>query len=102
MAGRGTDIYFNELKERLYSSFCHGWWNHLESSERLSVYEGYKNWFEMEKYVEFLWMDVYRNAFVHLRMGVSQINVHQHRFSPTVHCVACPFCAEEYFFVCFV
>ena len=58
--GCGNDnIFFNELKERLYSSFCHGWWNHLESSERLAVYKGYKNCFEREKYVDFLWMDAY-------------------------------------------
>ena len=34
-------------------------------------------------------------SFAQFRMGVSQINVHQHRFSPTVHNMACPFCAEE-------
>jgi len=83
--GCGNDkIFFNELKESLYSSFCHGWWNHLESNERLSVYKGYKNCFESEKYVDFLWMDVYRNAFAQFGMGVSLINVHQQRFTPTV------------------
>ena len=40
-------------------------------------------------------MDVYRNAFAQFRTGVSQINVHQHRFSPTARNVACPFCVEE-------
>ena len=49
----------------------------------------------MEKYVDFLWMDVYRNAFAQFRMAVSQINVHQHRFSPRASNVACPYCAEE-------
>ena len=73
--GCGNDkIFFNELKERLYSSFCHGWWNHLESNERLSAYTGYKNCFERERYVDFLCMDVYRNAFALFRMGISQIN----------------------------
>ena len=38
---------------------------------------------------------VYGNAFAQFRMGVSQINVHQHRFSPTARSVACPFCVEE-------
>ena len=45
--------------------------------------------------MDFLWTDVCRNAFAQFRMGVSQINVHQHRFSPTARNVACPFCAEE-------
>ena len=94
--GRGNDkIFFNELKERLYSSFWHGWWDQLESSERLSVYKGYKICFEREMCVHFLWRDVYRNAFAQFRMGVSQINVHQHRFSPTARNVACPLCVEE-------
>ena len=34
-------------------------------------------------------------AFAQFGMGVSQINVHQHRFSPTARNVACPFCIEE-------
>ena len=87
--GCGNDkIFFNELKERLYSYFCHGWWKHLESSERLSVYKGYKNCFESEKHVDFLSMAVYRNAFAQFGMGVSPINVHQHRFTPTARNVA--------------
>ena len=35
------------------------------------------------------------NAFAQFRMGVSQINVYQHRFSPTARNVVCPFCVEE-------
>ena len=92
---RNANIFFNELKERLYSSFCHGWCNHLESSERLSFYKEYKNPFEREKYVNFIWMDVYRNAFTQFRMGVFQISDHRHRFSPTARNKACPFCTEE-------
>ena len=40
-------------------------------------------------------MDVYRNAFAQFGMGVSPINVRQHRFTPTARNVACPFRAEE-------
>ena len=36
-----------------------------------------------------------QDVFVQFRMSVSQINVHQHCFSPTVRNVACPFCVEE-------
>ena len=52
-------IFFNELKEKLYGSFCHGWRNHLESNGRLLFYKKYKNSFERETYVDFVWMDVY-------------------------------------------
>ena len=40
-------------------------------------------------------MDVYRNAFAQFRIGVSQTDVHQHRFSPTAGNVECLFCVEE-------
>ena len=43
----------------------------------------------------FFWMDVYRNAFTQLRMGVSQINVHQHRFSPTARNVDAHFVLKK-------
>ena len=60
-------VFINELKERLYSSFCHGWHNRLESSERLSFSKEYKNSFEREQYVDFIWMDVYnRNTRLYL------------------------------------
>jgi len=46
--------------------------------------------------VDFIfWRDLYRNAFAQFTMGVSQISVHQHHFSPTACNVECPFCAEE-------
>ena len=64
-------LFFSELKERLYSLFCHGWRNHVESIERLSFYKEYKNSFKRERYVAFFWMDVYRNIFAQFRMGVS-------------------------------
>ena len=78
-------IFFNELKEKLYGSFCHGWRNHLESNGRLLFYKKYKNSFERETYVDFVWMDVYWNTFAQFRMGVSQINDHRHRFSSLLY-----------------
>ena len=37
--------FFKELRERLYSSFCHGWVNHMESSTRFSIYRQLKHCF---------------------------------------------------------
>ena len=77
----GNDTFFvKEQKERLYSSFFHIWYNHLESSQRLSLYNNYKDCFKREKYVDVLWRDVYRNALAQFRIGVYQIKVHRHRF----------------------
>ena len=68
--GCGNDKYlFRELKERLYSSFCRGWRNHLESSDKLSLYGQHKNYFERETYIDKLWLDVHRNALAQFRMG---------------------------------
>ena len=86
---------FNELKERLCSSFCHRWHNLSKSSERLSFYKEYKNSFESEKYVDFTWMDIYRNAFAQFRKRISQINDHRHRFPSTARNKSCPLCIEE-------
>ena len=105
--GAGNEkLFLNALQERLFSSFCHGWRNHLDSSERLSLYAQHKGIFEREKYVELVWTDVYRNALAQFRMGVSQINAHKHRFSTNEDCKLCPFGCEtqeteiHFFFVC--
>ena len=47
-------IFFRELRERLYRSFCHGWRNHLESSDKLSLYGQHKNYLERETYIDIL------------------------------------------------
>ena len=44
--------------------------------------------------MDILWMEVYRNCLAHFRMGVSQINLHRHRFSTTDN-TTCPFCANQ-------
>jgi len=96
MFGCGNEkSFFTELKERLQSSFCHQWCNHLDSSEVLSCYKTYKTCFEKERYVDVLWCDIYRNVFAQFRMGVSQINKHRYRFAQTTENTACPFCITK-------
>ena len=81
--GYGNDKPFiKELEDRLRRSFCHRWCN-LDKSERLSVYNSYKYCFERERYVDVIWIEVYRNSISHFRMEVSQINSQRHRFLKT-------------------
>ena len=40
-------------------------------------------------------MEVYRNSLVQFRMGVSQINLHRHRFSTTTDNTTWPFYANQ-------
>ena len=87
--------FIKELEDRLHSSFCHIWCNHLDTSEMVLVYNSYTNCFERERYVDVLWMEVYRNSLAQFRMGVSQINLHRHRFSTTTDNTTCPFCANK-------
>ena len=89
-----VEPFIKELKETLCSSFCYRWCNHLDTSERLSVYNSYKHCFQIEGYVDVLWMEVYRNCLAVFRIGVSQINLHRHRFSTTTD-NTCPFCATQ-------
>ena len=39
-------------------------------------------------------MNTYRNALAQFRMGVSQINVHRHRYSMKSENLDCPFCRD--------
>ena len=52
-------------------------------------------WFQREGYVDVLWMEVYRNWLTQFRVGVSQINLHRHRFPTTTNNTTCPFCANQ-------
>jgi hypothetical protein len=93
--GCGNEKQFlRELKERLVSTFCHKWRNHLETSPRIETYSKFKSVFEKEKYFDCIWLDIYRNALAQFRMGVSQINKHRHRFAPNSAQIACPFCVD--------
>ena len=47
----------------------------------------------MERCVDVLWMEVYRNSLAQFRMGASQINLHRHRFSATDN--KCQFCTNQ-------
>ena len=87
--------FIKELEDRLRSSFCHRWCNRLDTSERLSVYNSCKHCFESERYLDVLWMDVYRNSLAQFIMGVSQINLHRHQFSTRTDNTTCPFCANQ-------
>ena len=86
-------LFLKELEDRLRSSFCHSWCNHLDTSERLSVYNSYTHCVERERYVDVLWMGI-QNFLAEFRMGVSEINLHRHRFSTTDH-TTCTFCANR-------
>ena len=87
--------FIKELEDRLRSSFCHRWCNRLDTSERLSVFNSYKHCFERERYVDVLWMEVYRNSLAQIKMGVLEINLHRHRFSTITDNTTCPFCANQ-------
>ena len=45
--------------------------------------------------MDVLWMEVYRNWLTQFRVGVSQINLHRHRFPTTTNNTTCPFCANQ-------
>ena len=79
----------------MFSNFCHNWQNHLDTSPRLAQYRKIKQSFEREFYLEVLFVDVYRNVFAQFRMGVSQLNVHRYRFSPSPENTNCPLCPNK-------
>jgi len=87
--------FCDAFRERLCSSFYHGWWEHVETSNSMSVYRTFKSVFGQEPYLSILYVDVFRMAMVQFRMGVSQLNVHKNRFSQDISLKLCPFCEDE-------
>ena len=67
----------------------------ISQSQVKGCYTECKSSFEKEKCVDFIWMNVYINAFAQFRMGVSKINNHRHPFPLTTRNKTCPFCTEE-------
>ena len=84
-----------ELRERLYSTFCHEWRDHIDSSEKCVTYSSYKNIFGRERYLTVLNIEIFRRYFAQFRMGVSQLNTHRFRFSNNWRKKLCPFCIDE-------
>ena len=87
--------FCDALRERLCSSFCHNWCEHVETSNSISVYRTFKSAFGKETYLSILNVDVFRMAMAQFRMGVSQLYVHKHRFSEDMSLKACPFCENK-------
>ena len=105
--GCGNEVGFvKELRERLVSNFYHNWRVHLDSSSRLSLYGKIKQSFAREQYIDVLFVDKYRIIMAQFRTGVSQLNAHRHRFSPSNENTSCPFCVNttedeiHFLFVC--
>jgi hypothetical protein len=84
-----------ELKERLFSSFVHGWFEHIGTSVHVGMYGQLKSVFEREKYVVCLKSESYRSALARFRMGVSEINKHRFRFSKNDQDKKCKFCKRK-------
>ena len=94
--GCGNEKHFLQLlKDRLFSSFSHGWRNHIDASDRFSEYRTYKTTIQRERYISLLWNGIYRNSLAQMRIGVSQINSHKFRYSVSEKNRLCPFGCEK-------
>jgi hypothetical protein len=94
--GCGNEKQFIRLlKDRLYGTFCHGWRNHIDTSDRFSEYRNYKTLIHRERYVDLIWLGIYRNSLAQMRMGVSQINTHKFRYSSSPTSTLCPFGCDK-------
>ena len=73
-------VFFQELKERLCSSFYQTWRDHIEASKTFVVYREYRCVFERKKYVLVLRVEGYINAIAQFPMGVFHVTPTAHRF----------------------
>ena len=94
--GCGSEkLFVRELRERLFSSFIHGWFTHISTSENVGMYGTFKSVFVREKYTMCIKSESYRSALARFRMGVSEINKHKFRFSKNRQEKCCKFCKQK-------
>ena len=85
------------FRQRLIDQFQQGWSSSVGTKERFEVYSSFKYLWMPEKYVDFLKVKCFRQAYVKFRFGVSPIHVHTMRYRSDVlpRHLRCPLCKEE-------
>ena len=105
--GVGSEINFiKQFRQRLIECRWQDWNNHIETSERFSMYRIFSNNHEVKPYL-FFNLDRYLKIITtRFRLGVSTLAVHQHRYKVTPDdSLVCPLCRtskedEMHFVLC--
>lgn len=88
------NCFLRMFKQRLTDVFRQDWMAGVNSSDRFAQYRKFKFVFDSEKYLDCIRQKCFRDAFVRMRLGISDINVHKNRYKRSdLHASNdCPFC----------
>ena len=84
-------------KQRLLDQFQLDWSGSITSKERFQFYSILKHSIRAEKYIDFIQLRCFREAFIQFRFGISPISVHRLRYGDGVipRDLLCPLCMNE-------
>ena len=68
------------LKQRLLDQFQQDWSDSITSNERSEFYSIFKHSIHTEKYIDFIQLRCFREAYIQFRFGISPISVHRLRY----------------------
>ena len=94
--GVGEENRFVQLfRQRLIDCRWQDWESHIQSSDRFDMYKGYTSSHSVKRYLT-LNMDRHlRFILTRFRFGISEINVHTHRYKNLQNAnLICPMCEE--------
>ena len=85
------------FKQRLLDQFQQDWSDSITSKERFEFYSIFKHSIHTEKYIDFIQLRCFREAYIQFRFGISPISVHRLRYRDGVipRDLLCPVCKDE-------
>ena len=93
-------MFVRQMKERLIDCYKQHWHTEICNNQHMMFYSSFKSQIQPERFLNNKCFGrSLRNAFIKLRLGVSQINCHRYKFSPNKTLLTCPFCTTEESFI---
>ena len=88
--------FLRDLKNYLINEYVNDWSTAIANSDRYAFYRRFKNVFTREPYLYVIDKQIFRDAMIRFRAGVSPLYVHRHRYSNDApDSFICPSCKEE-------
>ena len=87
--------FLRNLKLRLQDCYCQEWHSKIGNSDRFIFYSSFKSSFECERYLNFINVKKFRDAFIRFRFGVNELRankifVNEHHLK-----LNCPSCRDH-------
>ena len=86
------DVFLKCFKDRIIDCYWQTWHDHINSSERYSLYCQFKTSHYMEPYLNLNMNRYVMKALVYFRIGISELLVHKNRYKNTHNGFQCRLC----------